>query len=460
MKILLSLLCVLTLTNASDILYMDTLTLEDAIEIVQTQNLEIQAASLDEQSAHIYVKQASGHNWGTLDFEQNIARSNDAGNVFGFKLTSREASFNDFGFDEFLGQMGGLPGNAPELLATQPDKLNYPDDRNFFQSKLVYQLPLYTGGQISSYTDIAASMEKIKSLEKAQVISEKVYETRKSFYDMALLKNGIENLQTILNNISTLENTTKSMIDEGYAKTSDLLEVQARKSNVLRNINQMESNKQLLYHYLSFLLNRDVSAIETPASEITMPSYSDDEILMRNIDLKRATTGLAIRSDMVDVSQANYFPMIGVKAEVQTAADSFNGYSIDKGSYTLGAQLTWNLFNGGIDVNKAEKAQVEHLKTKTEVELAKKGIRLKIHQIRTQISTLDYEIISLNKELELANEIYQNYEGRYKEQLASMSDVIIKQSQQIGKILQLLQIKNKRNERIFALEKLANGVEK
>jgi hypothetical protein len=40
-----------------------------------------------------------------------------------------------------------------------------------------------------------------------------------------------------------------------------------------------------------------------------------------------------------------------------------------------------------------------------------------------------------------------------------MSDVIIKQSEQIQKILSLLEVKNKRTERVFALEKLANGVE-
>ena len=63
----------------------------------------------------------------------------------------------------------------------------------------------------------------------------------------------------------------------------------------------------------------------------------------------------------------------------------------------------------------------------------------------------------LEKELALANEIYNNYEGRYREKLSSMSDVIIKQSQQIEKILKLQMVKNERNERIFALEKLAYG---
>ena len=38
-----------------------------------------------------------------------------------------------------------------------------------------------------------------------------------------------------------------------------------------------------------------------------------------------------------------------------------------------------------------------------------------------------------------------------------MNDLIIKQSIQIEKILALLEVQNKRNERVFALEKLANG---
>jgi hypothetical protein len=38
-----------------------------------------------------------------------------------------------------------------------------------------------------------------------------------------------------------------------------------------------------------------------------------------------------------------------------------------------------------------------------------------------------------------------------------MSDVIIKQSAQIEKILQLQMAKNKRTEKIFELEKIANG---
>ena len=60
-------------------------------------------------------------------------------------------------------------------------------------------------------------------------------------------------------NISKLEEMAQTMIKEGYAKNVDLLEVQAKRSNIERSINQMEANEQLLYHYLSFLLNQNVS---------------------------------------------------------------------------------------------------------------------------------------------------------------------------------------------------------
>ena len=457
-----SILSLVLLLNASQL--SASLTLEEAINKLKINNLEIKTANLDLKVAQEDETTASGNHWGKLNFIQDVARSNDAGNVFGFKLTSREASFSDFGFDEFLEQMpaliGGVPGASEKVLATQPDKLNYPDDRNFFQSKLKYEVPLFTGFQISSYSDIMEAMTKMKTLEKEQVINEKIYELRKSYYDMALLKSSIENLTTILENILTLEEMTKSMIEVGYAKKVDLLEVKAKKGNVERLLVQMHANEKLLYHYISFLLNEKTTEIIVPESDVVMPSVTTEDILLHNLDIQKAKTGLEVREGMLGVSESAYYPMVGAFAEIATADNTFLGDAADHQAYTVGARLTWNIFNGGIDSAKIEKSQLEHLKTTTQVQLASAGIELQAEKLRTEIESFDEELDSLEKELALANEIYIHYEGRYKEKLASMSDVIIKQSEQIQKILQLQMVKNKRNERIFALEKLANGEEK
>ena len=452
MKKIVILLCSALLLGASELAISKPLTLDEAINILKSQNLEIKTASFDVDAAKADVDIASGNNWGKLEFTQDYANSNDAGNVFGFKLTSREATFGDFGAKEFMDNMG-----QPYQYTRPPDNLNYPGSYNFFQSKIKYELPIFAGFKITSYTDIMKAMTKMKTLEKDEVIHEKVYQLRKSFYDMALLKSSQKNLNTILDNIKTLENTTKSMIDVGYAKKVDLLEVQAKQGNVQRLLNEMVLNQKLLYHYISFLLNEKVTEITTPQTDVPMPSFTNDDILKSNLDIKKASTGLEIKKSMLDVSESSYYPTLGAFAEASTADNTFLGDADKHKAYTVGARLSWNIFNGGIDSASIEKSKVEQLKTKTQVQLAKKGIILKVAKIRTQIETYDAEIASLKKELELANAIYKNYEGRYKEKLSSMSDVIIKQSEQIQKILQLQQAQNKRNEKIFSLEKLANG---
>ena len=448
------------------------LTLEEALEVLQTQNLEIKAAELATQAAKEEAKTVSGKNWGKLDLIQDVARSNDAGNVFGFKLTSRKADFGDFGFNEFLTPMGQalMKANSGTLTPTdlqamsgildiQPKDLNYPGYQNFFQTKLKYEVPLFTGFKLSSYEEIMNNVAKLKLLDKEKVEKEKRYQLKKAFYDMGLLDASIAHMQTIHKNIEILENTTKEMIKAGYAKNVDLLEVQAKKANVERLLSQMAANQQLLYHFISFLLNQKVTHIIPPTKPVPMPEYSDEYILSHNLDIQKATTGLHITQKMIDASEGDYYPVVGAFAEVATADDSFLGDANDHKAYTIGARLSWNLFNGGIDKAKIEKAKIEKLKTSTQVELAKKGIILQVAKIRTQIESLDSDIASLKKELDLADAIYKNYEGRYKEQLASMSDVIIKQSQQIEKVLKLLQVQNKRTEKIIALEKLANGDE-
>ncbi len=447
-------------THKKDKLFLDTiqgkngLTLSQALEILKAQNLEIKAAKLDVEAAKANEGVASGMNWGKLTFQQDIARSNDALNVFGFKLSSREATFGDFGFGA-----SNMPQSQqdPGYLTTPPNTLNYPGYRNFFQSTLKYEVPLFTGFAISSYQDIMKEMYKMKKLDKEQIKNEKIYQLRKSYYDIALLDTSISHLNIVMHNINTLENTTKTMIEVGYAKKVDLLEVQAKKGNVTRLLVQMKANKELLLQYISFLLNKKVTEIQAPKKDVAMPIYTDAQILKTNLDIKKATTGLAVRKSMQGAAEAAFYPTVGAFAEVSTADNTFLGHASDHKAYTIGARLTWNLFNGGTDASKLEKAKLDRLKMSSQVALAKEGITLKLAKIRTKIKSIDIEIASLKKELTLANTIYKNYEYRYREKLVSMSDVIIKQSLEIEKILQLQQAKNKRTQAVFALEKLANG---
>jgi len=451
------------------------LPLKKALRLANRQNIEIDIAEFDRKIAKLGVKIARGYNFGKIDATLSGLRSNDAGNVFGFKLQSREATFGDFGFDQFLGAFGqammnpdGTPGDfntfaqnfgnpqaQKQLLDTMPDKLNYPDARNHYDLKVQYMLPLYTGFKLSNYKKIAENMAKMARLDKQKVEAQKSFEIRKTYYDISLLDKFEHDLSTIKRNIEQLKDATLEFKKEGYAKNTDLLEVEAKLSNVDRMLFEARANRDLSYDFLSFLLDHEVKSIKHVSLDTFDCKIPLQNVLKRNRDIKKAELGLDIQSKMVDVSKSAFQPEVGAFVEYGSSDNTFLGHFKDHDRYTVGVQAKLNVFNGGTDLYKVEQEKLKRMKVKRQVELARKGIALKYKKITTEIANADKQVESLKKELELSQEIYNNYQERYKEGLASINDVVIKQSEQIEKLLKLLRVQNLRNQKILEVYRLA-----
>ncbi len=77
-----------------------------------------------------------------------------------------------------------------------------------------------------------------------------------------------------------------------------------------------------------------------------------------------------------------------------------------------------NIFNGGADKAKLERARVNRMKVAQQVELAKKGITLQVRKLQTSIKALRYDLRSVRKQLRFAREVYRTYEEKYKVGLA------------------------------------------
>jgi len=448
------------------------LTLEQALDLVRQKNLEVKVAEQDIRIKEQEHKAAVGYNYGQLDLVVNALRSNDAGNVFGFKLQSREATFRDFGFSDFLGGVGQAlqaspnydtfkgfmtnPQMADRLLNTAPDDLNYPDARSHFQEKLQYRIPIYVGGKLMKYGEITDKMTTISKLDRQKVLNEKLFETRKTYYNISLVENYIKNLNHILKNVEELENTVENMVEEGYALDIDLLQVQTKKADVLRMINQAKLNRDLAYQYLSFLIDDKVDSIVVLDNDVPMPKMSREEMLKRNIDIQKARMGLEVTSLAIDVEKSNYLPQVGAFAEYGSADNTFLNDFTDKDAYTFGVQMKWNIFNGFVDNAKYEKAKIQNLKMQHQAALAKKGIGLQIDKIITSIKSKDYDIQSLREKVKFTKRVYENYYSRYKEGLMSINDVLIKNSEEIQAILSLVKTRFERNNKVFQLENIIN----
>ena len=450
---------------------MEKLSLANAINILKKENLELRVAKFEAKMKALEAKAVKGMNYGKADLTLMAMRSNDAGNVFGFKLQSREATFADFGFSDFMGAIGqgamqsggdfgrfsqGLAQNGDAILNIAPNDLNYPEARTHYQTKLTYMLPLYTGGKLTEYGRITRGLHRLSLLDSKKVLNAKIFETKKAFYDISLVENYIYHLSQIIKNINKLELVVKNMEKEGYAKETDLLEVEARKAEAESMYNQAKLNRELAYQFLSFLLNTEVNSIRRVKDRAPMPSVNKALLEQNNLDIQKAKLGLEITKHAVALEKSRYLPEVGGFAEYSSADDKLWNDFTGKDAYTVGVQVKWNLFNGGSDDAEYEKAKVNYLKTKSQVELARKGIALKAKKLRTEILSADADIRSFLKQYRFAQKVYENYQTRYKEGMVSISDVLIKQSKELEVLLKLLTAKNKRNTKVFELDSLLN----
>jgi len=464
--IIVSTILLSTLSSAEEL---QNLSLDNALRIMKENNLELKISKFEEQMKAQEIKAAKGNKYGKLDLKVQALRSNDAGNIFGFKLKSREANFGDFGFSDFLTPLGGAiqgasQGNPPPdmsgLLGVQPNDLNYPDARNHFQTTLTYKVPLYTGGKLDQYGKITTALQTMSQLDSSKILNEKVFQTTKTFYDISLIENYISNLTLIVDNINQLEGIVEAMKEEGFAKDIDRLEVEARKSEAESMLTQANYNKELAYQYLSFLLNNKVESIQTIDNLAPMPHINAVEIQANNLDIQKAKLGLEITDMAIKLQESNFLPTVGAFGEYGSSDNKIFNDFIDKDFYTVGLQLEWNLFNGNIDKSNLEKAKVENMKVRDQVALAKSGIALKVKKLITKIKSKNADVRSLQTQFNFATKVYESYQEQYKEGISSISDVLVKQSKELEVLLKLLTAKNDRNAKVFELRSILNEGEK
>ena len=430
----------------------EPLSLDRALQKVQEKNRELDIAKMDTLITTLDETIASAAHYGTLDLAHNALRSNDALNVFGYKLQSREATFADFGFKQ-------LDMSNPNYQST-PSDLNEPQDRNHFSTTLTYTLPLYTGGKITQYEKIAHALRHLSVLKKEEMRLQKIYEVKKSFYNIGLMQTYSADLEHMEKTMQRILETTQAFMEEGYAKKVDLLEVEARLAHLQRQRISAKANTQLLYHYLSFLLDEPVTQIVKQEDERLDFEFNDTQILNDNLSVKKAEQGVEIAKRNIALQESAYLPQLGAFAQYGSADDRWMKEWSKNDAYTVGVQMKWNLFNGGADKANIEKARVGYLKAEQELLLSQKSLLLHVKQLQTKQITYAQDVLSLKKEVALSDVIYENYVARYAQRLVSMNDVMLKQSELLQTRLKLQEAQNAYNEIIFELEKIASKDER
>ncbi|NPA88182.1 TolC family protein [Caminibacter pacificus] len=432
----------------SSMLLAKTITFDEALKEALSNNLELKAKKLNIDKAKADLKQAKGMDWGKLTFSEEISRTNNAMYVFGMKLESREATFRDFGFADFLGGVAQVlqaspdydtfksymtnPAMAAQLLNTAPKDLNYPGSRTNFKTKFVYEVPLFTGYKLTYAKEMAKLQIKANKYKYAHDKNKLAIEVLKAYNGAVAAKSFVNALETAKKTTTSFINMISAFYKNGMATKTDLLEAKKRDNEVNAMLIEAKNKYKLALAYLRFLTD-DNEISDVGDFKIIIPQNASlkelQKIALQNRnDLKWMKSNLKTMEKKVKFDKADKYPMVGAHLEYGWNDNALNNISADKDYYLIAAGLKWNILDKSTDA-KVEKSKIEANQVALYYGYMKKGIKLDVEQ-----KYLDYKAKKavVNEKLtnkELAEEILKKYTYMYKQGMINITILLMKEAE-------------------------------
>ena len=402
----------------SKLAFAQTISFEEALNQTIENSKDLQKQKINIDIAKTNSDFIDGVNFGKVSLNSDISRTNHSGYVFMGKLSSREATFKDFGFIENTGN--------PNDIDIAPKDLNYPDSYTSINSYISYDLPLFTGFALYHQKGILKLQEKaneiLYNLDKKNL----EFEVLKAYNSAVLAKDFVKTMQKAKDTIGFIKNGAKEFHKNGLVTKIDVNEAELYFLNTNSNLIEAENNFKLSLAYLKFLTsNENISDVENLQNTyLEIKEFEDlykialknrDEITLQNISIEA-------NNKNIKANQGSYYPSVFTHLEYGYNDDKFST-SKDKDYYMALLGISLTLFDGTRSA-KVEKSRLEYLKAKLDFEKLQDGIKLEV-----QKAILDYKAkqeILKEKILasELASSVLNQAKLQYKNRLISMTTLL------------------------------------
>ncbi|MEO1924003.1 MAG: TolC family protein [Nautiliaceae bacterium] len=424
----------LFLAALSSMVFAKTVDFDSVLKEALENNLELKAKKLNIDKAKSQLEEAKGYDWGKLIFSEEVSRTNNAMYVFGMKLGSREATFRDFGFADFLANMPGLMAgttSGDKVLSIQPKDLDHPGSRTNFNTKFVYEVPIFTGFKL----------KYAKEMAKLQVLANKFkFQNDKNKLAIEVLKayNGAVAAKYFIDALKKAKETTTSFVkmvndfyNQGMATTTDLLEAKKRDTEVDAMMIEAKNKYSLALAYLRFLSDdEDISDVGEFKNLIPKNAslYKLKKIAIKNrSDLKWMKKNVETMKAKIKFEKSAKYPMVGAHLEYGWNDNKLT-LSSKKDYYLAAAGMNWNIFDKSINA-KVQKSKIEAMQTNYYYKYMKKGIALEVEQKYLNYKTKKAVVKEKLTNKELAEEILKKYTFMYKQGMITMPILLMKEAE-------------------------------
>jgi len=338
-----------------------------------------------------------------------------------------------------------------------PTLLNNPERTDNFATRIEVQQPLINIDGIFQ-RQAAKSKMQATQLQGQRTQDYILLEVEKAYMQLQLAHKAVEVLEKALEAARENKKLAENSFQQGYLQRSDVLAVEVRVSEVQNQFQQAKSNVQNASDYLSFLMGEDTNTIWNPTDTLV----TDELITIQNTGLNEnrsdiramvlATEGYA---KMNKADQMAFLPRLNAFGSYELYdSELFQG---NASGYLVGAQLSWDLFQGGKRFGKAQKSKAELEQSRIELDQYKAQSQMEINKANRYLNDLQEQLNRSELAVEQSEEALRIRTNRFEQGLEKTTELLQSETQYAQKQLEYLQTVFEYNFAKAYLEFLTKG---
>jgi outer membrane protein len=370
-------------------------TLERALQQALAANPDARLAQQRLVVAQASLEQANAAFWPQLQFQSSYTGSDNPMVAFGSILNQRAyrstLNFND----------------VPAV-----------DDLN---TRGLVTVPLYAGGKNTATRQASRANTEAARQDTAAVQNTLGFEVSRSFYTVLKTRQFIRAAEAAVNSFEASLAVAQKRLDEGALLKTGVLDIQVRLAQAREDLVRARNANALAVRTLRNLLGIEEGAFDV-ADTAPVASAPDSADFSGRPELAAVRHRERSAEEQVRAVKGGYLPRVSAFGSLDY--DYGGKYDHGGGSYTAGAILPWDLWDGKMTRAKVQEANANLESTREEERKLRLALDLEVEQARLDLQAANERLRVTAQVVAQAEESASLTRARFGQELALPKDLI------------------------------------
>ncbi|MHB1105719.1 MAG: TolC family protein [Lutibacter sp.] len=395
----------------------EIITLEEVMEKVEKNNYAIKISDQDYHAAKADFNQTNSIFLPNISISHTAITTTNPLMAFGSKLNQEILTQADF----------------------NPALLNDPNEIKNFATKIEIQQPIFNADGLFMRKAAKAKMNAVE-LQSERTKDYIKLEVVKAYMQLQVAYKAVEVLEkakeAALENKKIADNSFK----QGYMQQADILSVEVHMTEVENQLLSAKSSVQNASDNLKFLMGAHNETVLKPSSELKAEldlAIYNENLSQNRADIDAMQQSTEAYNNMHKANKMSYLPSLNAFGSYEMYDNQLFG--TDAKGYLVGAQLSWNVFDGYKRIGKIQKSKAELDKAKISLDQYKNQSKLDYNIAKRQLKDAENKLMLTSLASEQSKEALRIRTNRFEQGLEKTSDLLISETQYMQKQLEYLQ---------------------